>query len=139
VDDLTAFVKARLDEEEFEIKGPPGWRVEHWTAVRYGDNPSGRNWRIDADGGRCVVDGVPAPDAGYMVTYDPARMLREIAAKRAILARYERAAAVPASVSSFVRGQDRGYAEACLDAIRDLGAAWSDHPEYRAAEWTPDA
>ncbi len=75
-------------------------------------------------------------EARARATAHPARELRDIAAKRALIGRYERAVAIPESVSSFVRGQDSGYREACLDAIKDLTAAYSDFPGYRQ-EWAP--
>ena len=73
-------------------------------------------------------------DAAHIARHDPARVLREVADKRRLIERYERAAAVPESVSSFVRGQDDGYREACLDATRDAAAVHSGHPGYRE-EW----
>ena len=33
-------------------------------------------------------------------------------------------------------GQDDGYAQACLDAIEDSAAIYSDHPDYDP-EWKP--
>lgn len=63
------------------------------------------------------------------------RMLREVTAKRALIERYERAARIPASVAGYVRGQDDGYREACLDALRDAAAVYDSHPGYRS-EWS---
>lgn len=62
--------------------------------------------------------------------------LRDVEAKRALIERYKRAASIPASVSGFVRGQDDGYAQGCLDAIRDLAAVYGDHEDYQE-EWMP--
>ena len=66
----------------------------------------------------------------------PARALREVAAGRAIIERYKHAAAAPPPNANFTAGQDDGYRQACADAIRDLAAVWSDHPDYRQ-EWKP--
>lgn len=162
--DLTAFITARLDEDEAAAKGPPGWKLEHWTAVRYADKESGRNWRVDAEP-RCVIDGAAEEDAQFIARYDPARVLREVAAKRAIRARV---VAIPHdyvdgdpwySCRQAVKprrhddseprepgsGCTRDDAGGPCDCGRDglvstlLGhqaAAWSDHPDYRA-EWAP--
>lgn len=83
-----------------------------------------------------VIDGeeVTPQVARHLARFDPARVLRDVAAKRAVITRYERAAALPESTSGFVRGQDDGYQQACLDAVKDAAAVWSDHPEYRQ-EW----
>jgi uncharacterized protein DUF6221 len=86
-----------------------------------------------------VIDGeeIHPKDARHIARHDPARALREIEAKRARIERYKRAIAVGGvSPSSFTRGQDNGYAEACLDSIRDDVAVWSDHPDYQEG-WKP--
>jgi len=124
VDDLVAWLKTQLDEDELWAKAasaPPHWRDQppveggvHWTwAV-------GENWEpVQVDPlteyvGEDVEDGAPAlvtvegwttsydrrplahkvldpdevrtVDAGHIVRHDPARVLREVEAKRAILA-----------------------------------------------------
>ena len=116
--DLVAFLKARLDEDEAAANA--AWGVEwdwRYIAQPFGERPS-------------IAHTV------HIARHDPARVLREVEAKRAMIARYERAAALPASVVSFTHGQDDGYAQACADAIRDAAAVWSDHPDYRQ-EWKP--
>lgn len=79
------------------------------------------------------------PDAGaHIIKHLPSRVLAEVEAKRRILDRYAVALSVasPGSVVSFVRGQDDGYGEACLDAIRDLALPYADRDGYRV-EWAP--
>ena len=63
----------------------------------------------------------------HFATWNPARVIREVEAKRAILAAYQPS------------GKGVAYTlEAGLEfAVRALAAAWSDHPDYRA-EWKPD-
>ncbi|TYK45150.1 DUF6221 family protein [Actinomadura decatromicini] len=68
--------------------------------------------------------------------HNPGRVLREVEAKRRLIERYERAATIPASISGFVRGQDDGYRQGCLDAIHDAAAVYAEHPDYQA-EWKP--
>ena len=83
-------------------------------------------------------------DARHIARHDPARVLREIAAKRAIVAAHH-----PETPSKYghdvlrcaVCQTERGvWAEdrhadpwPCL-TLRHLAAVWSDHPDYRA-EW----
>jgi hypothetical protein len=138
---LIAFTTARLDEAERTVyaEGSPPHGVIAWltyckpdgsmiyATVAHGETP----------GGPWVADGKElAAPASVLVVYDPVRSLRHIAAARAVIKRYKLAAAAASrgSTSSFAHGQDDGYAEACLDAIRDIAATWSDHPDYRA-EW----
>lgn len=65
-----------------------------------------------------------------------ARVLRGVEVKRRLLMRYERAVAAGDShPSTYARGQDDGYRQACLDAIRDECSVYADHPDYRS-EWT---
>jgi hypothetical protein len=135
MDELTAFVAARLDEEEAAAKGPPGWRLEHWTAVRYADKESGRNWRVDAEP-RCIVDAVAKEDAEHIARHDPARALREVAAGRRILARYMDCLARmedPDYPQAVARDQAREYEDFVLP---NLAAVWDGHPDYRP-EWKP--
>lgn len=136
MDDLIAFINARLDEDEAAAKGPPGWKLEHWTAIRYADKESGRNWRVDAEP-RCVIDGAAKDDAQFIARHDPARALREAEAKRAILDRHSilEDLARNAGVKWCAHcTDDRSGAEWPCGDVRDLAAVWSDHPGYRP-EW----
>jgi hypothetical protein len=137
MDDLIAFVNARLDEEEAEVKGPPGWKLEHWTTVKYADKESGRNWRVDAEP-RCVVDAVAMEDAQFIARHDPARALREVTAKRAILAEHRPVTGITSFPLCGRCGRDDHmepfpYQWPCV-TVRAVAAVYSDHPDYRA-EW----
>lgn len=114
--DIVAFVRARLDEEEAAAKGPPGWKPEHWTAVNYAARPSGRNYRVDAEP-RCVADQVAREDAEFIAAHDPARVLREVAAKRKILAECDEW-----MMQHAPSGAHR--------ILRAVAAVYSDHPDY---------
>ena len=77
----------------------------------------------------------PAPDPSgscdylHGVHYDPARVLAECAAKRAIVADRERIDR-NASDSEWAMG----YSDANYSALRALAAVYSDHPDYQS-EW----
>ena len=90
---MVAFLEARLDEEEAAAKGPPGWKLEHWSAVHYKTSASLREWRVDAEP-RCITDQVARGDAEHIARYDPARVLREVEAKRAVVDLYKRTRAI---------------------------------------------
>jgi hypothetical protein len=111
VDDLTAFITARLDEDEVAAKrnlGGDGLGDRQGFAPSWPDYPT-----FDSP------DLAAAQD--YITRFRPARALREAAAKRAILAQRERSPAGSPVLT---------HALYCLAAI------WSDHPDYRP-EWKP--
>lgn len=126
---MLAFAEARLAEEEAAAKSAFRSVLEADSFHVYAPARPGVP-RLP------VADAIDAETAAHIARYAPARVLREVAAKRARIERYKRAVAATSSVSSFMRGQDDGYAEACLDSIRDDTATWSDHPEYQEG-WKP--
>lgn len=134
---MIAFLRMRLDAagsaaEAAQLRFPGPWDQ---AIAPDSPLPSAVSLYDSRDESVGVIRGSYA--AAHIVLNDPARVLRDIEAKRAVIARYERAAALPASVASFTCGQDDGYAQACLDAIRDAAAVWAGHPDYRQ-EWKPD-
>jgi hypothetical protein len=130
MDDLVTFLNARLDEDEAAAK----------LAAREGgawkqDDPDRYPGAISSLGGPVVYD-EGSPDeyqAAHIARHDPARVLREVAAKRAILG-------LSAKVREWTdssAGATAGYAAAVVgDTLRALAVIWSDNPDYRA-EWTP--
>ena len=134
--DLIAFLAARLNEKESIAKAAQLRFPGPWDRSLALDSPlpSAVSLYDSLDESFGVIRGSYA--AEHIVLHHPARTLCEVEAGRAIIARYKRAAALPASVIAFTHGQDDGYAQACLDVIRDLAALYSDHPDYRQ-EWKP--
>ena len=126
--DVIKFLSARLSEDEV---------AAHAAA----DKQGGSVWAITdiPYEGICVwaeldVPGETSEVTDHLARHDPARVLREVASKRAILQAYGRAPSASSHISAFVRGQDAGYAEALADTLRHLASAYSDHPDYRQ-EW----
>lgn len=114
---ITEFVTARLDEDEAEAKA---------AAARVGTD----TWQLEeSDDGRDVISmgsygfGAHAALGGHIALHDPARVLREVEAKRAILAAYlnERQNGFAGS----------GYCEGLEEAVKIIAAIWSDHEDYR--------
>ena len=110
--DLVAFLRARLDEDE--------------AAAKTGSDPG---WRSDGPYLGWVAGGIAAQfkwttDAAHAARHDPARVLREVAAKRAIL---DEAESELADDLAAVMPRDR---------LRHLAAVYSDHADYRP-EWKP--
>jgi hypothetical protein len=113
---MIAFAKARLDEDEAVAKA-----AQHEFRGVMSLAPSQFN----------VAAQVAVED--HMRRHDPARVLREVEAKRAILDHHKP-----------VRHGGRTMCYSCLSAlsywpcptVRHLIAVWSDHPDYQEG-WKP--
>jgi hypothetical protein len=103
VDDLVAFLAARLDEDEAAATAIHG---DQW------------GWPRASPG-----------FAAYVARHDPARALREVEAKRAILAE-----TFPLIESEW--GGSFGVSRWGEELLKYLALPYSDHPDYRA-EWKP--
>jgi hypothetical protein len=104
--DLIAFLRARLDEDEAAAKAVLDL---NWT------------------GGEGHI-GLSTSASLHIARHTPARVLREVAADRKLLAAYDEAVNGPAA--------DLGVADALEAVIRDRAAAHDGHPDYRQ-EWKP--
>ena len=127
--DLMAFLSARLDEDEAAAKAatPPPWRAAGEDILSDTDDP---HWA-----GACAANASGA-DAVHIARHDPVRVLREVEAKRNILARYEDCLARQ-------EDQDYPYAPAAEQAreyedfvLPNLAASYSGHHDYDE-DWTP--
>jgi hypothetical protein len=117
VDDLIAFLRARLDEEAAEAQSVQGDQLFDGTGIIV--------MQTHASGGRSVT--LPSHVAGFAARWNPARVLAEVEAKRQILAWIDRVA---------ISGQVTWSFDA--DApIRLLALPYADHPDYRE-EWRPE-
>lgn len=123
---ITEFLTARLDEEEQNARlalerhvGPDG--TPYWP------RPSARAAaRMNADPGQLA-------GARIIDTYSPARVLREVAAKRKIVAELEEFwDEAHLSTEEYAAG----HAKALLWVGLQLAAVHADHPDYQQA-WAP--
>lgn len=140
MDDLAAFVSARLDEDEAAANSAVHKAFSHWYVEPWHDGSTlkdGRTEHADVQGktGYQVTGNgaLTSPSATHIARHDPARVLREIAAKRAILATYTAVAYMDIAdlEPEFAYGRAVGLGE----AVRHLATIWSDHPDYQA-RWT---
>ena len=120
--DLAAFYAARLDEDEWIAQGAArtddGYNGS-WLPVYFGSG--GFDARVD----------------DHIARHDPARVLREVAAGRKLLADYELAEAKqPHDDAEYAHGYADGIADGLLQAVKHRVSAYGDHPDYRA-EWKP--
>lgn len=156
MDDLISWLKVQLDEDE---------RIAKSTA--YGSDRESGEWQID---GRYIFDAATGSrvsgdiedldhEAAHICHHDPARVQREVAAKRAAVAAYEGTVARwRASQDEFVAlartqpksDRDRsdlgtyrgrcwllqGKADGLRAALYAVASGYSDRPGYRE-EWRP--
>lgn len=131
MDDLVRWLGAQLDEDAARAMaaGGDGWRRQ--------DHPSDTVAVYDSKGEPVVYDeGWPSEaQAEHIAEWDPARVLREIDAKRKVLAEYEQAD----RYSRTTWGQsnaDQSRARTLGKVVRLLASVYSDRPGYRE-EWAP--
>ena len=90
--DLSAFLEARISEDEASAKAAASVAGPHWrhdTGWSEADHPYSQ---VRSPGGAIVADALRGPDdeeiGPFLARHDPARVLREVTAKRAILTRH---------------------------------------------------
>lgn len=159
--DLRAFLEARLAEDESVALAASGStpRLQkvgfsaHWHTEPWYDGTGERcDLRAGVAGDLTAHGGIEVPAGEHAARHDPARVLREVAAKRALLAvhltRAQREPDAPLHVKA-----DSAYRDpACLGCGLDpigldmtgdieecpvllaVASVWSDHPDY-LTEW----
>lgn len=136
--DLIAFMRARLDETEasaLAASQPHAWEVDGDGETADVNTRTRQPSIPDYD---TVCRGVATADALHIVRHDPARVLREVAAKRAIVDRY--ALATTQAGNGRLTLEERvtwaAAARALFMCVQDLAAVHAGRPEYRQ-EWAP--
>jgi hypothetical protein len=130
MDDLVVWLRTQLDEDEARAMAAPRgpWSVQVSGSI------------VDADGGRVIpsvggaLDGravrwPEGPVVEHVVGHDPARVLREIDAKREVVRLAERAHDYAPTFTS-------GFAAALEGVLRMYAVAYADRPGFRE-EWRP--
>jgi hypothetical protein len=128
VDDLIAFLRARLDDDEQTARAAhqPNWLTDGRRGLRYGLDDE---WMTDA---------LTTADADHIARHDPARVLAEVDAKRQIVTAYEEAATEFKDIGPGMVSYDRmvGSVSSLRTAIECLSLAYADHPDYQDM-WRP--
>lgn len=129
---LAAFIEARLADEEATVSYAGPARIA-WLTYRRDGYLSYTTVAAGDDNSPWCADGRELPEpAEVRVVWDPARVLREVAAKRAISAVH---AAVP--LLRFDAASCRQCRLPCpCPTLRNLASIWTDHPDCRD-EWKP--
>jgi len=122
VDDLIAFLRARLGEDEAAAKAAAERTPSPWVGAfkQVTSEPSGAGIRVVASAENSGI-------SHHIERWDPARVLRDAAFKRLLLDLHE------PDQYGCQRCEEPG--PACR-TLWELAAVYSDHPDYRQ-EWAP--
>ena len=124
-----AFLDARMDEDEAAAKVAAGVAGPDWTwetglsAGEATDYVTGTDGTLLLD----TLGGIES-EAPHVARHDPARVLREVEAGRALIAEYRRALEKAPG--------NRPLLNTLRRLISSRAAVWSDHPDYDPA-WRP--
>ena len=136
--EVAAFLNARLDEDEATAKRA----AECALVQRDGYEPGDWSWLPSY--GQSQPEQIALID--HQSRHDPARVLREVAAKRALLElHYPGMAPYDAPDGLYICAGEEADGDTwqmatrwpCM-TVRLLAAVYSGHPDYRP-EWSPDA
>lgn len=121
--DIVAFVKARLAEDQAaaEAAPPSPWRAN--VDELFAGDGTRLHWAEHA------ASGMDEDAVVHIVRHDPARVLREVAAKRRLLA-------LDADPDEYNNDVVRGWAEAHYQVCRLLALPYASHPDYDPS-WSP--
>ena len=153
MDDQVQWLRAQLDEDE-RIAREAGASVGpvlgamNWRLAESGSDDGGRYWRITTLAPDDTVPTVELVGSGmsgggvheealgrHIVAHDPARVLREIDAKRQVLAEYEQAARY-ATTTWGQSNADQSRARTLGKVMRLLALPYADRPGYKES-WRP--
>ncbi|MGW8366982.1 DUF6221 family protein [Streptomyces wedmorensis] len=135
MDDLIAFLRARLDDDEQTARAakPGPWHVEE-------DTPSSTRWVANEERtlevGLGYVGNRTESDAEHIARHDPTRVLRATEGLRGLLQRYEEPESSPDLPDSINRLTVNVERQVLAVAFQYLALPYSDHPDYRD-EWRP--
>lgn len=128
MDDLVAFLRARLDEDEAAAAAAQQETTGCWTAR---ETYWGGGAVVEDCGGALILP-TAANDVHYphVARHGPARVLAEVEAKRELLRVAEAAA-------DFAPTFTTGVAAKLEDVLRRFAWAYREHPDYRP-KWAPE-
>ncbi|MFE2712198.1 DUF6221 family protein [Streptomyces mirabilis] len=134
--ELVDFLRARLDEDEALAREAPQGPWQIGNAV----DPTQPCGVYTFPGVRLVADGLNWLVAEHIAHQNPARVLADVEAKRALLDRYEahhwHGPAAPTSPDPRDHAEETGACRTCITA-RILARVYRDHPDFNPA-WLED-
>lgn len=142
--DLVAFLRQQLDHDEqvaLDARGDGPSRTGVWTLLDRRDHPAGPNLRLVDDLGYEVtdswdVDSAPWYSMPHIALHDPARVLRQVTAHRAILDAYETAlVSRDVAEGTVLAGATRLSLRVRREAVGAVASIYSDRPGWDPS-WT---
>jgi len=127
VSDLVEFLLARIVEDEAAARACWGDDQAGWWHHTGGEH-------VADDDGATVCEAVMSDEAVHIARWDPARILAECAAKRAIIARCCR---VCDELDVHPNGLVSARAVLARQVLADLAQPYADHPEFNQP-WRSD-
>jgi hypothetical protein len=131
---ITEFLTARLDEDEAVARacGDAPWELlpEARQVNVAAEAIRNEKWKYGRMG--YVASFEHVENARHVALHDPARVLADVAAKRAIVAAW---AAADAAAGPYP-GTDAGVEMGLFEAIHHLASVYADHLDWRE-EWRP--
>lgn len=143
MDGLVQFLRDRLDEDANTAQAsdqvdPGPWSADahdeggnnaHQHRTGYGvvASPGGDLWKCTSS-----AAAMAANTSRHIARHDPARILAEVEAKRALVAKYIEVADNDINEVEYAYG----YANALGEAVRLLALPYASHPDYSEA-WRP--
>lgn len=140
---IVEFLEARITEDEVAAKAARPGPWFHDSNLTCGPRvPPDDFLMVPADPSDTIGpcnDKIPDQDSRHIARHDPARILREVAAKRAIIEAADEATGYDMQVDGEFRVGRRDMTEEPYlgDVIlRALAASYADHPDFNE-EWRP--
>ena len=144
--ELVDFLAARLDEDEQAARaasGPrsiwPRWDLSEWYGLEEPSSLIGRGSpNHPLGGGHFTPVALDTAIAVHIARQDPARELREVAAKRSHIERWREVDTWIAEDDrpTIIRNELLSVRRAYMLVLADDAQAYADHPDYRE-EWRP--
>ncbi len=137
--DLVEFLRARLDEDEQTATTAAAATFSECPTWTSKDDGTGRQTHGYVMADHTAIcghddDDVLLPIADHIARHDPARVLREVEAKRHVLHLYDTARHHEANAVNALPVFETTV-RALRSIVQALAAVYSDHPDYQQ-EWT---
>jgi hypothetical protein len=145
-DDIVEFIKTQLDIDDQLARAAGSTRsgaiASWWVDCRCPDKDAGIHadncyeCRVEGDNITIYDEGGHDEDqARHIARHDPAAVLAEVAAKRAVIELYETArTALEASAGTVLAGATKLNLRAYANALRALAAPYAERPGFKP-EW----
>jgi hypothetical protein len=141
---LPDFLAARLQEDEDTARAALDLMDEPWNAIPEGPEEENYSDEFRVSSGVIIAGRVEESKALHIALHDPARVLREVEAKRAILKRHHPSDEYESQLCTACQWDadcdaprhDLDDEDAPCPDLRHLAAVYSDHPDYDE-RWRP--